>query len=514
MPPASHLGWILLALGDPQLEGDSSLPAATGGNSSPTRLEGGLRSLRALRKSVDLLGNDYYLAHIFRTLHWWTRPTHVTVLGDLLGSQWISDDEFDRRGHRFWNRVFRGAVQAPEEAKETETKEGGFSRDGENGKRLEVMHGWSQRAINVAGNHDVGYAGDMTTARMTRFERTFGPANAEWWFDFPSAPRAKGSSGEGLQLRIVVLNSLNLDGPVVDRDLQAQTYHFLNRIILGSKPVESRKVATIVLTHLPLHKEAGVCVDEPLIAYHDAADAAAQAQAPAHAGTIKEQNHLSYDSSRGAFLEGIFGMSGDPAAPGAGLGRPGIILTGHDHEGCDVYHHLPPAPPLAPDAAPTEARRWSVTRWHNVSHALLRDRAVPGIREITVRSMMGAFGGNAGLLSVWHEPEHDRWRFEFATCALGLQHLWWAVHVLDLVTVLAAVMVCGAGALSAAGYGTARPARAPVPVRPSPDQKRPVPEPAVVRSALDDGWPLAVSGVDAHVGRRARDDAEMTRRVR
>ncbi len=63
--------------------------------------------------------------------------------------------------------------------------------------------------------------------------------------------------------------------------------------------------------------------------------------------------------------------------------------------------------------------------------------AHPGLREITVRSMMGEFGGNAGLLSLWFDDHAWEWRFDFAVCALGQQHLWWAVHILDLVTILA-----------------------------------------------------------------------------
>src|SRR2546429_120214 len=105
----------LLVLADPQLEGDSSLPDPDNGflprlgrhwqevseyNLSYADRRSAVISalnevilrdipdtLRAVRKRVDLFGNDYYLAQIYRTLHWWTQPTHVTVLGDLIGSQ-------------------------------------------------------------------------------------------------------------------------------------------------------------------------------------------------------------------------------------------------------------------------------------------------------------------------------------------------------------------------------------------------------------------------------------------
>jgi hypothetical protein len=136
----------LLALGDPQLEGDSSIAdaeAATfpnlakfwkdafllnGTTHSPLqRLRHSLhdlidfylddipKSLHVYRKQLDHFGNDYYLGHIYRNLHWWTVPTHVTALGDLVGSQWIDDEEFESRGWRFWNRVFRHGRRVPDD---------------------------------------------------------------------------------------------------------------------------------------------------------------------------------------------------------------------------------------------------------------------------------------------------------------------------------------------------------------------------------------------------------------
>lgn len=128
----------LLALGDPQLEGETSVPIAYLGTLPHLKslaqrltfqfehpflrdrirmvlhdvidilLEDIPNIFESLRKRFDLFGNDFYLAHIYRTLHWWSRPTHVTVLGDLLGSQWIENWEFEQRGRRFWNRTFKG----------------------------------------------------------------------------------------------------------------------------------------------------------------------------------------------------------------------------------------------------------------------------------------------------------------------------------------------------------------------------------------------------------------------
>ena len=418
----------LLILADPQLEGDSSLLNPEYGylphlsnlwsdvsavSTIGERLKVTVTHLRDIfavdipsilqsyRKRLDLIGNDYYLAHIYRTMHWTMFPTHITVLGDLIGSQWVSDEEFDRRGTRYWKRVLQKGNRIEDERTE-----------GIHIEPLPQDGSWARKVINVAGNHDIGYAGDLSREKMQRYERMFGRANWETRFSLPLEPLEQDQP----ELKLVVLNSLNLDGPVLDAQLQTDTYDFVNEVIRYSRPVEDRTTATILLTHLPLHKEAGVCIDGPFIDYYG----------EEHGGGIREQNHLSDASSKG-ILEGIYGMSGKPDAPGKGRGRNGIILTGHDHEGCDVYHHLS-------DAKEAESRTWIAEKWN--SSTTTQHNPTPGIREITVRSMMGDFGGNAGLLSAWFDLDKREWQFEYATCALGQQHFWWAVHVLDIVTVV------------------------------------------------------------------------------
>ena len=421
----------LLALGDPQLEGDSSLlnpedgyfpslqtiwPDLQDANNTNERLQliqhltrdlvisDVPRILQSWRKRLDLLGNDYYLAHIYRTMHWYTQPTHVTVLGDLIGSQWVSDEEFERRGWRFWHRVFQNGKRVADNIT------GGILMGA-----LGQDQSWERRIINVAGNHDIGYAGDMSAERIERFERVFGRANWETRFTLSRNP----ANGTGSQdnaskpeLRIMVLNSLNLDTPALDINLQGDTYRYINDAIGASRPVEDRTTATILLTHLPLPKDAGVCVDGPHFDFYSEEEG----------GGLKEQNHLSYNAGKG-ILEGIFGMSGDHDAPGKGFGRNGIILTGHDHEGCDVYHHLP-------DHEVKESRVWTANGWSDADNSM--NKTVPGLREITVRSMMGEFGGNAGLLSAWFDYDIREWQFSYSTCSIGIQHIWWAVHILDV----------------------------------------------------------------------------------
>ena len=436
--PTQYPPFRLLVLGDPQIEGDSSLLTPPDGFYPSLRglwadlqesetLGARIRVarshlqdffvtdlplvLRSYRKSLDLIGNDYYLAHIYRTLHWTLLPTHVAVLGDLIGSQWVSDQEFERRGLRYWNRVFQKGRRV-----EDDVTSGIHISSLSDEDAIKV---WSRRVINVAGNHDVGYAGDITRDKMQRFEKVFGRANWETRFRLPIDHIEEGL--EPVELRLVILNSLNLDTPVLERDLQTDTYNFINDIIGASRPVEDRTTGTILLTHLPLHKEAGVCVDAPFFEFYG----------QEHGGGVREQNHLSYDASKG-ILEGIYGMSGKPEAPGNGTGRNGIILTGHDHEGCDTYHHLSTLKET-PSGTWT-AKKWDATKSNKMVTGT--GEIVSGLREITVRSMMGDFGGNAGLLSAWFDPSTREWAFDYSTCALGKQHFWWAIHVLDIITII------------------------------------------------------------------------------
>ncbi|KAF2119575.1 hypothetical protein BDV96DRAFT_486964 [Lophiotrema nucula] len=450
-PPPSHgetAPFRLLALGDPQLEGDSSLSKRGWA--------------RRLRKRLDLWGNDFYLAHIVRSVRYWTKPTHVAVLGDLLGSQWISNEEFASRSTRYWNRVFKGMQTVEEEVML------GQENLQELGKK-----NWEGSLINIAGNHDIGYAGDLDDERALRFEEKFGKLNWDVWFSLPNSSSFEGE-GEPPALRLIILNSMNLDAPALSETHQSETYDFLNYLITTSRSVQDKSHATVLLTHIPLHKREGTCVDSPFFSYF-----------PSHREYhgVKEQNMLSEDASK-TVLEGVFGLSGNPEAEGRGFGRPGIILNGHDHEGCDTMHFIPQyklEPPAGCKNPPnwiedyhvkdsstlsttkTEFPKvgvWNAMRlpsspsrpenpvqpmiWENeegkevYGPPCIMEDETPTIREITLRSMMGDFGGYAGFLSAWFNEtkgERGEWMFEFKTCGVGVQHWWWTVHVVDIVTI-------------------------------------------------------------------------------
>ncbi|KAL3422232.1 Protein TED1 [Phlyctema vagabunda] len=461
----------LLALGDPQLEGDTSIDPSALSFTNFAKLKKDFfqrdgtklkplpwiraclhdlvdftfddipRALEVYRKRLDHIGNDYYLGHIYRRLHWWTNPTHTTVLGDLVGSQWINDQEFENRGMRFWNRVFRHAERVPDEVtSQTWTESQDMEILGEDAAT------WKKRIINVAGNHDIGYAGDLTPERMNRFVRMFGKVNYELRFRLPLNSSAAETSEVPPELRIVVLNDMNLDTPACSKELQDETYTFLNSIITTSHEVDRMALFTLVLTHIPLYKPAGVCVDGPLFDFHK----------EEWGSGIREQNHLSLDASKG-FLEGIFGMSGSATAEGGGVGRRGLIMNGHDHEGCDIYHFINQTSTRLAMAEYDEvvskdslaaflletpsSPEWQAIRLREAEAAnIISQPGLPGLQEATVRSMMGDYGGNAGLLSLWFDHDAWEWKHEFVNCALGTQHIWWIVHITDFIVAILVVV--------------------------------------------------------------------------
>ncbi|KAL1958406.1 hypothetical protein VTO42DRAFT_4507 [Malbranchea cinnamomea] len=474
--PESHADkapFRLLVLADPQIEGDSSLPGPN--NGLPQRLawrwkriisaETPLdrltwiaksvrdvlivdipRSLRAVQKRLDLFGNDFYLAHIYRTLRWWTRPTHVAVLGDLIGSQWVTDNEFKVRSWRYWNRVFKGGVRVDDNITVTGSKD--FNNDIKPGLLQLDDLSWSDRVINIAGNHDIGYAGDITEARIKRFDRDFGRANWDVRFEY-LAPNSIGilPTGSRPTLHLIVLNSLSLDTPALTPSIQSQTYAFLNDAITHrSYPVEDRTSFTLLLTHLPLHKKEGVCTDAPYFSFHSEDDDKSDTGMPRFkAGGLKEQNHLSDYVSHNGILQGVFGMSGNRNAPAGGRGRNGLILTGHDHTGCDVIHFVDRQVAKGDGGSSDDTHDWT---WNAQRYSSLASPiGSPSIREVTLRSMMGEYGGYAGLLSIWFDsdPLVQEWRYEIMMCALGVQHIWWAIHTVDLiaiVTLLVYIYLC------------------------------------------------------------------------
>ncbi|CCJ28115.1 unnamed protein product [Pneumocystis jirovecii] len=312
----------LLTFADPQIEGDAKI------------LNKGLRGY------IDLWGNDIYLSHIqwaMSTLLF-PRPTHLVILGDLMSSQWISDEEHRKRVYRL-NKIFM---------------------------RRQPYLG----VFNVSGNHDIGYSGEMTRKRVNRWERAFGRVNDAYYFETMIR-------GKPRRLRIVILNTLSIDEP----SIRQETLVFLDK--MGKE-----QIPTILLTHLPLYKHKGLCKDPPYVKYYEKDK------------TIKEQNHLSENSSN-LVLTRLFNHIYN-----------GAIITGHDHEGCDCIHML------------DDQGMWIVKRFNNEKE---------GIREITVRSMMGQYGGYSGVFSAKINEASDKWEFSYCLYPFVINQIWWSIYICDFI---------------------------------------------------------------------------------
>jgi len=455
--PSFKAPFRLLVLADPQIEGDTSLPnpnaprfaslvglgnrvASAGLVGAPQSIADAVKGLvledvpaqlNAYRKRLDLWGNDYYLAHVYWSARWWSRPTHTAVMGDLIGSQWIDDAEFKSRSDRYWNRVFKGMKKIPSSIMATgdldETSEV-FIKGRLDSLDDSAMSQWKKWLINIAGNHDIGYSGDLNEGRVERFEKTFGKVNWEARFQLTSenttsVPTRGGRDTSPPKLRLVMLNSMNLDSPAWSQSLQEDTHKFLGKQMDRTNR-QRKEDATILLTHIPLFKESGVCVDSPYYTYFP----------DYNGGGLMEQNHLTEGASE-SILDGLFGAGNEPDS-----NRHGIILNGHDHEGCDVYHYQ-----LAEDQEPDLDPPSTIGNWTTSEYKPARrnifGKEAHGIREITVRSMMGSYSGNAGFLSGWFDADLGHWRFDYQSCQLGIQHIWWAIHVFDLIFIILALAV-------------------------------------------------------------------------
>lgn len=321
----------LLIFADPQIEGDDKIRAY------------------GMSGRLDLWGNDRYLSFIREGMQRVLRkPYEVALLGDLMSSQWIGDEEFHRRADRLVNQIFSG---------------------------LNDM-------FIAIGNHDVGYSGDVAQNRIVRWKERFGK------FNRVETRRIKGSSRKKDKiLRIVLFDSLNLDGP--DNYLRKEAIATLDRL----QKLEKEEAAdlTIALTHVPLYKPEKFCVDGPMFTYFED-------------GSIREQNQLSQETSI-QVLES--------------LPMRTILLNGHDHYGCTTYHVR-----ASDEFFPLK----------KVGKLDAGDYAIP---EYTIRSMMGFYGGNSAVLRLYQS--NNGLDYELTKCRFADTAVWWILEIYSLLAVGAAV---------------------------------------------------------------------------
>ncbi|ORX91385.1 Metallo-dependent phosphatase [Basidiobolus meristosporus CBS 931.73] len=397
-----------LLVGDPQIEGDAKI------NREP------------YTGALDLWVNSKYLGFIYGRAIERLQPTYSVILGDLFSSQWIDDVEFEKRVERF-QKMF------PESDK--------------------------YKTIYLPGNHDIGYGSDMTRRRVDRFARAFGEVNY-WFFLYDK---------EGVEHhRVVILNSMNLDS-TADKDLRRETWTFLKSVI---DEQEKNPIPLILLTHVPLHKEVQWCVDKPMTRTDGF-------------GYIVEQNMLSIEASTYILTQL----------------KPRIIVTGHDHHGCATIHIVDSLPsdsetkenPLETEIVATQSQETEFTQKSDekcanadrsigrvfkdfcdideqtyVDHEQqLEDDGVPDFSiasgftfvalpysrseyleniernatlEFTIRSIMGDYGGNLGLLEIF-ETSTGAWDYHFSDCPYYDHLIFRVVWIVNLLTIVIVISV-------------------------------------------------------------------------
>ncbi|RIA96101.1 hypothetical protein C1645_420212 [Glomus cerebriforme] len=353
----------ILFLADPQIEGDAKIYR------------------QGKRGEIDVWGNDIYLRHIYTSFvspySLFTRkPTHTIVLGDLFSSQWIREEEFNKRVERYkW--IFGDP-------------------------RREYNH----KFINLTGNHDIGYNWDIDQYRINRWKREFGHVNFLDWI--PSSDEKKGH-------RMSVINSMNVDGPASDEISRSETWSLLN-ILAEEREQDNYRTPLIFLTHIPIYKKEGICVDGPMTIYDNTGS------------FIKEQNHLLQNSSE-FILTRL---------------RPKFIFAGHDHEGCDVTHVV----------RIKENKEYLINHYRTLDFEKEKNQIISGddysengklkeniwiVREVTVRSVMGAFGGNAGLFEIKRQINKngsEEFEYNYSSCPFVINHIPWIVVVTDIIVTL------------------------------------------------------------------------------
>ncbi|CDO94291.1 unnamed protein product [Kluyveromyces dobzhanskii CBS 2104] len=376
----------LMALGDPQIKG--------------------IWSNTPYISRLDTYGNDYYLGHIFRTMYNRLKPSHVVVMGDLFSSQWIGDSEFFNRTVRYTKRLFNRDVKWLYDLQEESHAEDGtyaadwkewadnLNRIREAGSPMNISYGyenvynWTASEnylfINISGNHDIGYSGDATYQHMARYRELLGKDN--YWIEY--------DAGTDRAWRIVVLNDLLLEGPALQPELLEVNEEFLRRLA-----DQKFNGSTVLLTHIPFYKPTGLCYDGPEFRYYPEN----YENEPYKVGLLRSQNHLSAKVSN-KVLNLLFDTE-----------HPGIILTGHDHEGCETVYNKD-----------RSTGTWTASK--------TPDPESLSIKEVTVRSMMGEFHGNTGLVTGRFNESTRQWEWDFNLCPFTIQHVWWFTKIITIIT--------------------------------------------------------------------------------
>ncbi|KAJ1735595.1 hypothetical protein LPJ61_000472 [Coemansia biformis] len=335
-PPAPHVRFALF--GDPQIEGDAKLAR------EPTT------------GKYDLLVNDHYLHHIYRSTIAAFRPNYAVTMGDIFSSQWVSRQEHARRLARY--RWISG--------------EGEARRD--QGDAHEYLH--------LAGNHDIGYGDETRPYHIDRFVRSFGPLNREWTVDVGGRPH-----------QFAIINAMNLDG-TRHSQFRNETWDFVR--MLADKRARRPDIPLALFLHIPLSKPGSLCVGSPetryssgFVRYQDYVSPAASAYLLHCLAPTLVLNGHDHEGCLSAYT--VERSSGQPVA----LGASGATLRVSD-DLCGL------------SLGELDAFQPEIEQFARATVASVPGPGIPAaaaaagrpVVEATVRSAMGAYDGASGILDI------------------------------------------------------------------------------------------------------------------
>ncbi|WBW75278.1 GPI-remodelling mannose-ethanolamine phosphate phosphodiesterase Ted1 [Schizosaccharomyces osmophilus] len=295
--------FTIMGVADPQIEGNHKIEANG-----------------FFKGTLDVFGNDLYLRHLVQINKFWGKPEAMVLLGDLVSFQNLDVDEFKIRVERLKRITGAATFNITETAASS--------------PQVNEIPVWT-----IPGNHDIGYGNDLSELQTEKWTSSFGPLN--WVTE---------ASVAGHPVRILGINSLALDDVQFYPEMASKFQSCDSLSCSGILPLTREavdvwtflyeqaaqpEIPTIVFTHIPFYKPEHACVDNPFIS-----------RSESH--RVLLQNHISYEATQQVFhlLPGI-----------------ALILSGHDHMGCD-YHY--------PN----------------------------GVIEHTLPSVMGYFGGNIGFVEL------------------------------------------------------------------------------------------------------------------
>ncbi|KAJ2473316.1 hypothetical protein GGI02_000939 [Coemansia sp. RSA 2322] len=323
--------------GDPQIEGDAKL------------------SREPATGKYDLLVNDYYQHHVYKATIAAFCPHYVVTMGDIFSSQWVSKDEYNRRLQRFrWISHQIDSSNRPTRS--------------------------NHIYYYMAGNHDIGYGEETEAYHINRFASNFGPLNTEWL-----------TRVDGKLHRFAILNAMNLD-KTRHAEYRAQAWSFVKH--LAAERQQNPEIPLILFSHIPLHKQADACTAAAGTRYLD--------------GFVEYQDYLSPTTS--AYLLHCL--------------APVFVLSGHDHDGCRAAHTVKADAGygialgnsgkllrLSKDLCGMSPE--DLDNYQASIEAFAHQTVAPATGfngtagtstwdtlEVTVRSVMGAYGGAAGVFDI------------------------------------------------------------------------------------------------------------------